>query len=316
MSLHISFLQSLLFLLFQLCVTITGLPLENNTSTPVDGNDALPWSGEISSPTTFSPHWMNIEASVHQAIDITRSQKTTQEHILYLTEHVDYDDDAYNENDDDDEVYTEPPHFSNEACPYDRCQHLQIPCEEMQKRAGGKCLCPGISGRSVIPDSPRLKQVIPGQEGIGVSWCSPLSTVQSYRVIYGMPEGPLEIGPLLNQSYRFFSITNLLPGTAYRVCVVAINDAGESQVEPGDGEDQELDQGNNVGPCGTYHTSQGSYIYLAIGVGLAILAAVLGFSVLIYWFCSKKKVRSIKRTRGGDMGVTNMSFKAESIENL
>lgn len=304
-----SFLHSPLFLLFHLCVAITGLPLENNTPTPMDDNDSLPWSGEISSPTMF----YNDNAYVHRAVDVTRSQKTMHEHLLYLTEHVDYDD---SNEDDDYKVYTEPPHFSNEACPYDRCKHLQLPCEEIQKMAGGNCLCPGISESSVIPDSPRFKQVIPGQDGIEVSWCSPLSTVKSYRVIYGMPEGPLEMGPLLNQSYRLFSITNLLPGTAYRVCVVAINDAGESQVEPGDGEDQELEFGHIVGPCGTFHTSQGSYMYLAIGVGLAVLATVLGFSVLIYWFCNKKKVGSIKRSKGGDMGVTNMSFKAESIENL
>lgn len=318
MSLHISLLQSPLFLLFQLCVAITGLPLEINTSTPVDSNDALPWSSGMSFPPTFSPHGMNNEASVRQVIDITQSRKTTQEHILYLTEHVDYEDDNNEDEDYDVEVYTEPPHFSYEACPYDRCKHLQLPCDEIQRRAGGKCLCPGISGSSVIPDSPRLKEVIPGQDGIGVSWCAPLSTVQSYRVIYGLPDGPMEMGPLLNQSYRFSSITNLLPGTAYRVCVVAINDAGESQVKPEDGEDHELDQGDIVGPCGTFHTyhSQGSYMYMAIGTGLAILAGVLGLSVLIYWFCCRKKVRSIKRARADDMGVTNMSFKAESIENI
>ncbi|KAM3920288.1 LRRN4 C-terminal-like protein [Leptodactylus fuscus] len=173
---------------------------------------------------------------------------------------------------------------------------------------------PGISGSSVLPESPRLRQVIAGQAGIGVSWCSPLSTVQSYRVMYGTPEGPLEVGPLLNQTYRFFSITNLLPGTAYRVCVVAINDAGENQVDHGD---EELDQEDIVGPCGIFHTydALGSSMYLAIGVGLAALAGVLGFSAFIYWSWSRKK-RSIKRTRQGDMGVANMSFKAESIENL
>ncbi|XP_075692966.1 LRRN4 C-terminal-like protein [Rhinoderma darwinii] len=319
MSLHIFLLFFPTFLLFQLSATITGLPLENNTSTQVNSNDTPPWNRVISFPPTSSPHGISNEASVPQALEITRSQKTTQEHLLYITEHVDYDDYDYNEDkDDDDEVFTEPPHFSFEACPYDRCKHLQIPCGEIQKRSGGKCLCPGISGSSVLPDSPRLKQVIPGQAGIGVSWCAPLSTVQSYRVVYGTPEGPLEIGPLLNQSYRFFSITNLLPGTAYRVCVIAINDAGESQVEHGDAEEGELDQGDIGGPCGTFHTYdlQRSYMYLAIGVGLSMLAGVLGFSVLIYWFWSRKKVRSIKGTRGEDMGVANMSFKVESIEHM
>ncbi|XP_071970455.1 LRRN4 C-terminal-like protein [Engystomops pustulosus] len=302
---------SLLFLLFQLCVTTTGLPLENNTSSQVDGNDTLPWTLS----TTSLPSEMNNEASVRQDYDLSRSQKTTRDRILYITEHVDYDNDSYEGEDDDYEVLTVPPHFSGDACPYDRCKHLQPPCEEIQKMAGGKCLCPGISGSSVLPDSPRLRQVVPQKAGIELSWCAPLSTVQTYKVIYGPPEGPLEMGPLLNQSYRFFYITNLLPGTAYRVCVVAMNDAGESQVELEDG-DEELNQEDRVGPCGIFHTSQGSSLYVAIGVGLVLLACILGGSALIYWFWCKKKVRRIKRSRQGDIGVTNMSFKAESIENL
>ncbi|XP_044126097.1 LRRN4 C-terminal-like protein [Bufo gargarizans] len=313
MFLHISFLFSPLFLLFHLCGTITGVSLEN-MSTPLDSNNTLPRNREMGFSSTSIPHGMSNEDSVPQALGITRSQKTMQEHILYVTEHVDYDDDDYYE-DGDDEAFTVPPHVSFKACPYDRCKHFQLPCDEIQKRSGGNCLCPGISGNSVPPDAPRLKEVIPGQSEIGVSWCSPLSTVQSYRVLYGTPEEPLEMGPLLNQSYHFFSITNLLPGTPYRVCVVAINDAGESQVEPGDGKDEELDQGENVGPCGTFHTSHGSYLYLAIGCGLAILAVVLGVSVLIYWF-RRKKVRGIRRKGRDEMGVTNMSFKAESIEIL
>ncbi|XP_056384463.1 LRRN4 C-terminal-like protein [Hyla sarda] len=314
MCLHISLLLFPLFLLFQLCVITTGFPLENDMPSPMDSNDTLPWSREISFPTTVLPHGRNNEASDPQAPDVTRSLKTTQEHILYLTEHVDYDD--YENEDDGDEVFTDIPHFSNEACPYDRCKHLQLPCDEIQKRLGGRCLCPGISGSSIIPDSPRLKQVTPGQTQIEVNWCAPLSTVQSYRVLYGTPEGPLEMGPSLNQSYRFFSITNLLSGTAYRVCVVAINEAGQSQVQPGDGQNEGFNQEDIVGPCSTFHTLQGSYVYLAIGFGLAILAGVLGVSILIYWFSSRKKVRSIKRARGDDIGVTNMSFKAESTENL
>ncbi|KAM4018804.1 LRRN4 C-terminal-like protein isoform 1-T2 [Anomaloglossus baeobatrachus] len=307
-----------LFLLVLLCVAVTGLPVEQNISKSVDSNDTLPWSSGLGFIPTSSPLRMNNEASVPQTLGITQSQKTTQERILFITEYVDYedDDDNYEDEDDGAEVVTETPPYSNEACPYDRCKHLQIPCDEIQKMSGGKCLCPGISPSSVLPDSPNLKQVTPGQAGIEVNWCAPLSTVQSYRVMCGRPEEPLEEGPLLNQSHRFFSITNLLPGTAYRVCVVAINDAGESQIEPGDGEEEELDQGDPVGPCGTFHTSASQGSYVAIGVGVAMLAGVLVFSVLFYWFWRKKKARSIKRTRGDDAGVTNMSFKAESIENL
>ncbi|XP_075043515.1 LRRN4 C-terminal-like protein [Mixophyes fleayi] len=303
-------LSPILLLLFPLCVPITGLHLENNTLNSEDNNSTIPRSSILNILTTSSPNLKNNRTTV------SLSRKTTHEKILYVTENVSYEDDEDENEDDIYEVYTVPPHLPAEPCPYDRCKHLELLCDEIRKRTGSKCLCPGISGRTVIPDSPRLNQITPGQTGIGVSWCSPLSTVDGYRVHYGRPEGPLEMGPLLNQSYRFFSIANLLPGTSYMVCVVAINGAGESQIQLVDGEEGFQGQGGIISPCGIYHTfdSQGSYIYLAVGVGLAIFAGVLGFVVLIYWFCRRKKVRNIKR--GGEMGITNMSFKAESIENL
>ncbi|XP_063802221.1 LRRN4 C-terminal-like protein [Pseudophryne corroboree] len=310
-------LSSLLLLLFPLCVPITGLPFENNTSQSESNNSTIPQSSMWDLLRTSSPNLKSNHRTVSQSHELTQSQKTTHEQILYVTENVNYG----NEEDDDDEddyyeVYTDPPHAPAEPCPYDRCKHLELPCNEIQKKAGGRCLCPGISGRSVIPDSPRLKQIIPGQTGMGVNWCSPLSTVTGYRVLYGRPEERLEMGPLLNQSHRFFSIANLLPGTSYRVCVVAINDAGQSQVQLVDGEEGWDGPGGILGPCGIFYTfdSQDSYIYLAIGVGLAIFACLLGFFVIIYWVCKRKKVRNFNE--GGGMGVTNMSFKAESIENL
>ncbi|XP_072277607.1 LRRN4 C-terminal-like protein isoform X2 [Pyxicephalus adspersus] len=274
----------------------------------------------MSSLTTVSPD--SEQSSVPQPRKITQSQKTTREKIQFITEYIDYDN--YNDDDDDDDDngykkhFTLPPQISYEPCPFDRCKHLQLPCNEIQKSAKGKCLCPGISGRNIPPDAPHINNVTPGQTGISVNWCSPLSTVQRYRVLYGPPEGPLDKGPLLNQTYRFFSIPNLVPGTAYKVCVVAINDAGESQVEPKEAEERWPGHGENSGPCGVYKTYNpyGSYIYLAVGIGSAVVTCLLGIFVFVYWFKCRKRNRKIKRTIGDEMGVTNMSFRAESIENL
>lgn len=268
--------------------------------------------------TTASTDNTGEQSSAAQPRKNTQSQKTTRERIPFITEDIDYD----NYGDDEDNSYkkhlTLPPQVSYEACPFDRCKHLELPCSEIQKSAGSKCLCPGISGRSIPPDAPPLNEVTTGQTGISVSWCSPLSTVQGYRVLYGVPEGPLEKGPLLNQSFRFFSISNLVPGTAYRVCVVAINDAGESQVKPRDGEEEWHVQGGPAGPCGVYNAydPHDSYVYLAVGIGLAILAGILGIFVFVYWLKCRKRSRKLKRAIGEEMGVTNMSFRAESVENL
>ncbi|CAI9572629.1 unnamed protein product [Staurois parvus] len=299
---------------------ITGLHAEkNSTAEPEDNkNNTVPLSYTMSPLTTDSSDYKGEQSSVPQPRKITQNQKTTRERIQFITEDIDYD--SYEDEEDTSykKHFTLPPQVSYEACPFDRCKHLELPCREIQKRAGGKCLCPGISGRTISPDAPHLHVVTPGQKGISVSWCSPLSTVQGYRVLYGAPEGPLEQGPLLNQSYRIFSIPNLVPGTTYRVCVVAINDAGESQVELKDEEKEWPSQERISGPCGIYNTYDpyASYIYLAVGIGLAVLAGLLGIFSFVYWFRCRKRSRKIKRAIGEEKGVTNMSFRAESVENL
>lgn len=311
-------LSASLQLLLSLCLTFVGaiaFPTENNTGNLTESNATGIWDPKANSVTTITPTSENSRPSGPMVPEITRSRKTTQHRILYIT-----DDYYYDEDDDDDnknKITVAPPEVSLLPCPYNRCKHLEPPCEETQIRAGGNCLCPGLRGRSFKPDSPRLGQVIPGVRGVSVNWCSPLSVVQGYKVLYKTDDGPPESGPFLNSTYRFYSIENLLPDTTYKVCVVAFNEAGESPVEGGEA-DKAKWRHVSPGPCMEVHTSstQESKIYLGIGVGLAALAGILGIIACSYSLWKKKKASSRKVTDSGERGITNMSFKADSVEQL
>ncbi|KAM8939240.1 LRRN4 C-terminal-like protein [Pelodytes ibericus] len=312
MSLLSAFMQFLL----PLCLTVIGIRTFPTEIEAGDNNTTEPWETISNSVITITPGAGSSKPSAPQLPEITRSRKTTPERILYITGRDDYY--YYDEDEDDSEEVASvtPPHVPPVPCPYNRCKHLELPCEEIQMRAGGNCLCPGLSGRSFPPDSPRLGQIIPGERGVSVNWCSPLSTVQSYRVMYKTIDGPLEHGPVLNSTYRFYSLDNLLPDTSYRVCVVAFNEAGESPIEEAD--EEATWENGTPGPCMVFRTfsSQESHIYLGVGIGLAALAGVLVIIVLGYWLLRKKKVSRRKEGEWGEMGVTNMSFKAESVEQL
>ncbi|KAM4722461.1 LRRN4 C-terminal-like protein [Rhinophrynus dorsalis] len=248
---------------------------------------------------------------------ITRNRRSTPEHIQYITggfgEYYDYDDDNSEEK-----TITTPPQAPLGPCPYDRCKHLEPECDEIQRKAGGNCLCPGLTGPNVLPDSPRLGQVVAGDRVASVSWCSPMSTVQGYIVMYGTPEGPLERGPILNATYRFYSIEGLLPNTPYKLCVVAFNDAGESTVTTAEEDESGGWERGIPRPCGVIRTSgsQWSHIYLGVGVSLAILTGIVGLAVLGYLLWRRKGVMRMKEDGGEEMGVQNQSYKADSVEQL
>ncbi|KAG8437982.1 hypothetical protein GDO86_008608 [Hymenochirus boettgeri] len=131
------------------------------------------------------------------------------------------------------------------TCSYDRCKHLETPCEETQRGSGYHCLCPGIDGPSIPPDPPRLVRVIPGESGASLSWCSPLSTVLVIGFLME-PKGACWIEGLVLMLFRFYSLENLVPDTPY----------------------------------------------------------------------IKRRSRTRNLMRGEEMGISNLSFKAESVEQL
>ncbi|KAM9302177.1 LRRN4 C-terminal-like protein [Gastrophryne carolinensis] len=253
--------------------------------------------------TTLAPFLAN-------STKVTQSPKTTQDWPEYVTSGPEED---YYYDDTEPTVTSAPPAFPGQ-CLYDRCKHLSPTCEEIQSKAGGTCLCPGIDGPSKKPDPPNVNQVTSGEEEVTVKWCSPLSTVHNYIVLYLGSEGPIQKGPLLNSSYRAYSIQNLLPNTRYTLCVVAKNNAGYSDADMTQAEEDTT--GSMTGACRIFRTSPSkqSYIYLGVGLGLGALAVVL--AVLASLWCIRQKRNKQLAAEEEEQGIPNASYKVGSKDHL
>ncbi|XP_063293635.1 LRRN4 C-terminal-like protein [Pelobates fuscus] len=268
---------SSILLFLPLCMNTTG-----SIAFPNDEYKTESWDNNSTQRhTTTTPRWITNQSSGLLLTKITKRPSSTSDIIVYITGGI--GDDYY----DDEEVPpTRPPHMPVSPCPYDHCKHLEPPCEESQKRAENNCLCPGVQGPTIRPDVPKLRQIVPGDRDVAVSWCSPMSTVHGYRVLHGPQEGLLERGPVLNTSHRFYSIAKLLPGTAYKVCVVAFNRVGESPV---DTEDEHFEQDPNTsGPCRIINTTS-KYLYIYIGLGLTVLAVLMVLAIIGYCICKRRR---------------------------
>uniref|UniRef100_A0A8C5QNB3 Fibronectin type-III domain-containing protein n=1 Tax=Leptobrachium leishanense TaxID=445787 RepID=A0A8C5QNB3_9ANUR len=273
-------------------------PSHENTTEILEMNNTDPSSRNLSS-------WTTVTSSSPKTTKITKGHQTTQDNILFITGWTgDYEEDYTKISP------TVPPNVPLKPCPYDRCKHLEIPCKETQWIAQGRCLCPGVSGPSIRPNMPHLTQLIPGEKDINVSWCSPLSTVHGYRVLYGPSNGILERGPILNGSYRFYSIGGLLPNTLYLICIMAFNDVGESPVE----ENLELESAMST-PCRLIYTTSPKDIYIYVGVALAVLAGLVGLAVFGYWLHQKSRY-SKETSLWEEMVLPNQLYKGDSVEQL
>ncbi|KAB1272600.1 UBX domain-containing protein 1 [Camelus dromedarius] len=117
-------------------------------------------------------------------------------------------------------------------CDYDRCRHLQVPCNELQRASPTACLCPGLSSAAQPPEPPRLGEVrVEAEVGRAVvHWCAPFSPVHQYWLLLWEGGAAPQKGPHLNSTVRQAELEGLKPGGAYVVCVVAANAAGESSV--------------------------------------------------------------------------------------
>ncbi|XP_056383124.1 LRRN4 C-terminal-like protein [Hyla sarda] len=257
----------------------------------------------VTSLTTAAPFSDMNQTSLTQ--HTTKKHQSTVDKIEYIIGGS--EEDYY----DDDEAPTVAPTspVTKHSCQYNRCEHLASTCEEIQRQAGGKCLCPGIDGPERTPDSPPIKEVLLGDSHITINWCSPSSTVRGYRVLHGEPGGSLEKGLDVNASFRSYTIDNLHSGSLYTVCVVAFNEAGESQV--GDMEDRP--DGSMPGPCRTVQTTMQS-LYLGLGLGLAAVAVLL--VILGYCLWRRKRNKTEMEANIEDRGIPNYTYKAGSIDQL
>ncbi|KAM4845494.1 LRRN4 C-terminal-like protein [Thomomys bottae] len=176
-------------------------------------------------------------------------------------------------------------------CDYDRCRHLQVPCHELQSAGPVACLCPGISSPAQRPDPPRLGEVrVVAEEGRAVvHWCAPSSPVHYYLLLLREGAGAPQKGSPFNATVRRAEVKGLVPGATYVICVVAVNEAGESQV-PEAGEDgQKSGAFPAFGPCGklTVPPRPATLVHAAVGIGTAL--ALLSFAALFWHFCLRER---------------------------
>ncbi|XP_004646796.1 LRRN4 C-terminal-like protein [Octodon degus] len=171
-------------------------------------------------------------------------------------------------------------------CDYDRCRHLQVPCEELQQAGPVACLCPGLSSLAQPPTPPRLGEVrVMAEDGHAtVHWCAPASPVHHYQLLLWEGTGAPYRGPLLNTTMRRAELGGLRPGSTYVLCVVAINEAGESPAPGLGAEDPDTAAFPTFGPCGRFSVPPrpGTLVHTAIGVGTALV--LLGCAALVWRF--------------------------------
>ncbi|XP_006875121.1 PREDICTED: LRRN4 C-terminal-like protein [Chrysochloris asiatica] len=183
------------------------------------------------------------------------------------------------------------PSGSAVPCDYDRCRHLQVPCEVLKSAGPRICLCPGISSEAQPPDPPRLGEVrVVAEEGRAqVHWCAPSSPVHQYWLLLWEGRGAPQKGPPLNSTFRRAELQGLKPGGAYYVCVVAANEAGESSAPGPQAENLAGTDSPDFGPCGqlTVPPRPFTLVHAAVGVGTGL--ALLCCSALVWHFYLRER---------------------------
>lgn len=105
-------------------------------------------------------------------------------------------------------------------CDYKPCLEDQVPCSQLA--ASTRCLCPGFTLNNQVPDAPDLRTVSWNGSEVVVRWCAPNSYVTAYHVTIGSKERKR-----FGKDQRSGGVGTIEDVT--KVCLVAVNDAGESQ---------------------------------------------------------------------------------------
>lgn len=135
-------------------------------------------------------------------------------------------------------------------CDYNPCLEGQTPCPELSASTG--CFCPGFTLYNEAPETPKLKSVSWNGSEVVLQWCAPYSYVTAYIVTVGGQERQK-----LGKDRRSGALGDI--EHIEEVCVVAVNDAGDSD-----------------GSCMMYHPRDNS---LPLKAGL--IGGALGFLLLL-----------------------------------
>lgn len=105
-------------------------------------------------------------------------------------------------------------------CDYKPCLENQVPCVELAASTG--CLCPGFTLHNQVPDEPDLRSVSWNGSEVVVQWCAPNSYVTAYHVTIGGQERKT-----FGKDQRSGGVGAIQDVS--KVCLLAVNDAGESR---------------------------------------------------------------------------------------
>nr|XP_049599746.1 leucine-rich repeat neuronal protein 4 [Syngnathus scovelli] len=105
-------------------------------------------------------------------------------------------------------------------CDYNPCKEDQPDCSEL--KIINHCWCPGLSSQFEAPQPPFLRTAKWNGSSVVLSWCAPSSFVKAYRVTVGGIERQM-----FGKDRRSGGV-GLIENIS-EVCVVALNDTGESE---------------------------------------------------------------------------------------
>uniref|UniRef100_A0A3Q1CAI0 Fibronectin type-III domain-containing protein n=2 Tax=Amphiprion ocellaris TaxID=80972 RepID=A0A3Q1CAI0_AMPOC len=152
---------------------------------------------------------------IHPTRPFRPREVSSEAHVLYPEDYKDYDE----------TVTTILPNIGSpdggsfQRCDYNPCSENQTPCPEMV--AATSCLCPGFTLNNAPPEVPSLTSVSWNGTEVVLRWCAPYSYVTEYVVTVGGRDR--KTFGTEQRSGSLGDIDNIA-----EVCVIAVNDAGDS----------------------------------------------------------------------------------------
>lgn len=163
-----------------------------------------------------------------------------------------------------------------EPCDYNPCLEDQVPCADLA--AATRCLCPGLTPHTQLPDPPDLRSASWNGSEVVIRWCAPSSHVTEYRVTVGGEERGK-----FGKEQRSGGVGSV--EDVSNVCLVAANDVGESDAS-----------------CVMYQGGGGGVALKAGLVGGAVVLLLLAALLLLLW---RRKGQSKERLGAATSGAAD-----------